>query len=257
MNLRKTNAKRRGAILVLLTLGLVVICGFTALAIDIGIVAVARSQCQNAADSGAMAAARTFNGSADNNYDAAGPNALLAATSNYVLSQPVTDSMVTIRLGSYSYNSVQQKFVVTIPKAPADNWTLGEVTVARQIPTFFGRIFGIQSMNPRATSISVHRPRDVSIILDFSGSMRFASLLGIPYNGARTMSNNPEDVYPLFGHYSDTATAALRNTAAWTTIGDNTYGASNITVDTQAGPAIVKDFYKHTSGNSAQLAFDP
>jgi Flp pilus assembly protein TadG len=255
MILRHNQAKRRGAILVLLTLALVVICGFTALAIDIGIVAVARSQCQNAADSGAMAGARTFNGSTTNNFANAGPNALLAATSNFVLGQAVTDSMVTIRLGSYSYNTSLQKFVVTIPKATSDNWTLAEVTVARQIPTFFGRIFGIQSMSPRATSIAVHRPRDVSIILDFSGSMRFDSLLGVPYNGARTMSNNPETVFPQFGHYSDTTAAALRNSATWTTIGDNTYGASNVTVETPAGPPVVTNFYSHATGGTVQSAF--
>lgn len=281
MFIRQSNSKRRGAILVLLTLSLVVICGFTALAIDIGIVAVARSQCQNAADAGAMAGSRTFNGSSTSNYASAEPNIRLATNSNYVLGQAITDSMVLIRLGTYSYNTAQQKFIAALPqdmpplpapqvpvpvylptdqrpyKPAAENFTAAEVTVSRQIPTFFGRIFGIQSMNPRATSISVHRPRDVSIILDFSGSMRFDSMLGIPHSGPRTMSNNPDTVYPVFGHYSDTATAALRNSAAWTTIGDNTFGASNITVETPAGPPIVRDFYKHTAGQAVQYAFDP
>ena len=36
------------------------------------------------------------------------------------------------------------------------------------------------------------------MILDYSGSMRFGSLLGLPYSGNRT-ANNPDTVYPLFG----------------------------------------------------------
>jgi Flp pilus assembly protein TadG len=259
MILRHKYSKRRGAVLVFLALGLTVLCGFTALAIDIGIVAVARSQCQNAADAGAMAGVRTLNGDVanNNNFTNAAPNAIAAATANYVLVNPITASMVNVQLGSYSYDSTQQKFTVQVPKLTNDNWTLARVTVSATIPTFFGRIFGVQTMNPTATSTAVHRPRDVSIILDFSGSMRFDSLLGIPFSGPRTKSNNPESVFPLFGHYSDTATAALQNTAAYTVIGTSTYGSANITVDTASGPAIVKDFYKHTNGSAVQLAFAP
>ncbi|MCI0379402.1 MAG: hypothetical protein L0215_17465, partial [Gemmataceae bacterium] len=73
-----------------------------------------------------------------------------------------------------------------------------------------------------ATAVSVHRPRDVVIIMDLSGSMRFQSVPGIPLDAGkayvsasdrpRTVSMNPEGVFPIFGHYSDTTAAALQGT---------------------------------------------
>jgi Flp pilus assembly protein TadG len=52
-------------------------CSFVALGVDVGRVAVARVQCQNAADVAAMAAVRQLNGDAatNNNYNAAAPAA--------------------------------------------------------------------------------------------------------------------------------------------------------------------------------------
>jgi uncharacterized membrane protein len=53
---------RSGTILPLVVISLVGMCGFVALAIDIGLIAVAKTQCQNAADAASMAGARSLNG---------------------------------------------------------------------------------------------------------------------------------------------------------------------------------------------------
>jgi uncharacterized membrane protein len=42
-------------------------CGFVALAIDLGVIAVAKTQCQNSADAAAMAGARGLDGTAGQN----------------------------------------------------------------------------------------------------------------------------------------------------------------------------------------------
>ncbi len=55
MILKSTANRRNGSILPLVVVSLVGICGFVALAIDIGMVAVAKTQCQNAADAAATA----------------------------------------------------------------------------------------------------------------------------------------------------------------------------------------------------------
>jgi hypothetical protein len=123
--------------------------------------------------------------------------------------------------------------------------------------TSFSRIFGINTFSTSATAVAAHRPRDMALILDFSGSMRFDSLLGIPYTGSRTMSNNPESVYPLFGHYSDVTTAALRNSNTSTTISGEIYGSSNVVVETASGSPIVEDFYQHAPTTTAVKAFTP
>ncbi len=53
---------RRGIILPLLALVIVVMVGFLALAIDLGMLAIAKTQVQQAADLAALTAMRTLNG---------------------------------------------------------------------------------------------------------------------------------------------------------------------------------------------------
>src|SRR5262245_43435609 len=103
---------RRGAVLPLVVICLVALIGMLALAIDIGMIAVARSQCQNAADASAMAGARTISGNKDNNYnfDAIPGNAVRAASYNKVLSVPVkTDPSKIKTVNAYTYVSENVK----------------------------------------------------------------------------------------------------------------------------------------------------
>jgi Flp pilus assembly protein TadG len=257
MILRKHEQRRKGAILALTVICLIACLGFVALSIDLGMMAVARSNAQNAADASAMAGARALNGDVanNNNYSGAGPAAIAAATANKILSEYVTSGQVTLEYGSYTYDLSQDRFVVNIPKAAGDNWSLVRANVAATRSTAFARVMGINAFNTRATATAVHRPRDVAIILDYSGSMRFDSLLGIPFSGSRTMSNNPETVYPLFGHYSAESTAALRNANPVTLLNGEVYGSANITVDTNAGSAIVNDFFQNAAGSPPVRAF--
>lgn len=253
----KQSSRRDGSILVMTVVCLIALVGFVALAIDLGMMAVARSQAQNAADSAAMAGVRALNGDVanNNNYTAATPAALNAATANDILAEPVDQAQVTIQIGSYSYDRNQDQFMIAIPKVDGDNWSLVRATVAATRDTAFARVFGINAFNTTAMATAAHRPRDVAVVLDFSGSMRFDSLLGIPYYGARTMSNNPETVYPLFGHYSNVAGAALCNPNSQTTINGKVHGSANVTVPTAAGEPIVDDFYQNAQGGSPVKAF--
>src|SRR5947199_7457534 len=111
---------RHGIVLPLVLISLVALLGFVALAIDLGMIAVARSQAQSAADASAMAGARTLNGDTTNNNNAtqASANAIASATENSILSQAIQTSEVTVNLGSYSYDTTQNKFVEDIPRNP-------------------------------------------------------------------------------------------------------------------------------------------
>ena len=60
---------------------IVALCGFVALSVDLGLIATARNQCQNAADVGAVAAARTLNGASGGNLGQATANAIAAKRS--------------------------------------------------------------------------------------------------------------------------------------------------------------------------------
>src|SRR5947209_17569038 len=93
---RTTQQRNRGSILPLVALALVGLCGFVALAVDVGMLLVARTQCQNAADAAAMAGARTIDGSPSSNLTQATANAKSAAALNQILSRPVASSEVTV-----------------------------------------------------------------------------------------------------------------------------------------------------------------
>src|SRR5579884_422980 len=190
---RRATQRRRGSILPLVAVCLIGLVGFVALAVDLGLIMVARTQCQNAADAAAMAGTRTLNGdtSNNNNYAAAGPAAVTAAEANTLLTQPIQASQVQVVIGKYSYDGTQQKFVA-YPLDPGstnnlnDNWSLVNVTVSFSNPTAFAGVFGLSSFAVSASATGVHRPRDIALVLDYSGSMRFGSLLGIPYSGTRS-----------------------------------------------------------------------
>ena len=252
--------QRRGSILPLLVVSIVSLTAFVALAVDIGMMVVTRTQCQNAADTAAMSGARTLNGdtSSNNNYAAASAMAYTAAESNKVLNQAIQDGQVSVQIGSYSYDSTNQKFYSAIPRTAGDNNSLVTATVSYTGNTAFAKILGISSFSVSATSTAAHRPRDVAMVLDYSGSMRFSSLMGLPVFGARTGSNNPESVFPQFGHYSNTAAAGLQNTSPTTDGSGNRFNPANVTEADAANsysPPVVNDFYSTTS--PAVPAFSP
>jgi hypothetical protein len=268
-----------------------------ALAVDIGLIAVARSQCQNAADSAAMAGARTFNGNGSTtvnfNYDQVAPNAVAAAVANKILGQnvqgdpntdwnptdpvlqaqvhPSADSYQTgevlVELGSYVYqyndaNPSKEGFVVKIPRddPTTQPWSAVRATITHSGPTSFARVLGMNAFPAKAVSVAAHRPRDIAIIMDLSGSMRFQSLPGTPMSGslaapssnniARTKSLNPETVFPTFGHYSDQSGAALQGTAAFATTTNEYVDPCNISSTANSGPPIAADFYKNPVGTA-------
>ena len=238
-------------VLVLFVLTLVVLFSFLALAIDLGLVAMARTQCQAAADSGAMAGARALNGSSGNNYGSASPEAIESATNNSILGKQVTSSQVTINVGRYSYDSTNERFEGQFPGPATDNWTLVQAQVTANLTgqLAFSKIFNFTPAAIVTKSTAVHRPRDICIILDYSGSMRFASLTGLgPFDNSRTC-NNPDTVYPQFGHYSSTSGNM------YATSFNSPYDAANITTTTSDGrPPIVQDFYQDSSGTVAWTA---
>src|SRR5438874_127909 len=100
MLLPTKNTRRVGSVLPAVVICLVALLGCVALAIDIGMMMVARTQCQTVADAAAMAGARTLNGDVanNNNYSNVGPNVVAIATASKVLSQPVQASWVSYEI---------------------------------------------------------------------------------------------------------------------------------------------------------------
>ncbi|HEV3166440.1 MAG TPA: pilus assembly protein TadG-related protein, partial [Isosphaeraceae bacterium] len=171
MTMKSARSRRRGNILPLTALMMVGLCGFVALAVDVGTVAVAKTQAQDAADAAALSATRSIDGSTSPNLTLATTNANTTAAANPVLSKALTSAEITVTYGSYHYDTTSQTFDPQYPPVAPDNYNLANVTVTHQINTSFARVLGITTASISATATAAHRPRDVSIILDYSGSM--------------------------------------------------------------------------------------
>ena len=271
MRLRDPRNNRRGAIIAYIAAGNVFVLALVALAIDIGMVAVAKTQAQNAADTAALAGVRTFTGQAGYNLSNVPVNAVTAATqnkifSNYVTGDPksinnlstdvYTSGSVTVECGGYYYvyndnNPSAEGFQIVVPgKSASEPYTAVRVTIQTTSPIFFGSIWGASPFNVKAHAGAAHRPRDVVIIMDLSGSMRFESSPGAyadgsgyayPHWGPRNVSMNPETIYPQFGHYSNTAAAALMGNTSMPSQ-DVMVDPANISVKTNGGDAVIPYF---------------
>jgi hypothetical protein len=198
---RNLSGRRKGAVLPLVAICLIGLMGLVALAIDIGMIAVARTEAQNAADSSAMAGARTINGNSADNYgtNTAPTNAIKAANANQIMGQQIqgnpnedwtpTDAsgnidvaaqalvhpndatyitgQVKVEVGAYAYayndeNPSAEGFTIQIPRTDTkEPFSAVRSTISYQGNFAFGRIFGMNNFNVTATSVAVHRPRDV------------------------------------------------------------------------------------------------
>ncbi len=212
MTLNTRRSRRRGTVLPLVVVTLMAMCGFVALAIDLGLIAVAKTQCQNAADAGAMAGARSLNGSsgvgtaAQNRGDVNTQNtsmwyAQTTAQANKILTSAIPAANITLTYGAWHYDASSKLFVPQFPPVSPDNYNLVQVDVSYAVQTNFAGVF--KYLNPSFNSLvtvqaeaqAAHRPRDTAIVLDYSGSMNNESDLwnceGYLDNGSEATLSNP------------------------------------------------------------------
>jgi Flp pilus assembly protein TadG len=241
----------------MVAIGLVALCGFVTLAVDVGMIMVARTQCQMAADSGALAGARTLNGSPTGDVSGATASATSAAEANLVLTRTLQASEITVTLGAYHYDSTNQVFTPQFPPVAPDNYNLAQVSISHSDGTAFARVWNVLSFNVGATAIAAHRPRDVAIVLDYSGSMNNESDLWNceSYLGSlQGTSNNTDPVFPQYGCYDPTYSplAALQCTSS-----DPRVGKCNVSQSVLGVPPLVSNFYQNARGAIANAAFSP
>src|SRR5439155_26943958 len=132
MRVRHSKQPEAGYVLIAVAGMLVVLVGFTALAIDTGIWFGARTQAQRAADTAALAGAFTFINTPKAIQPATAQNhAIQAAVNNKVMGTAITAAQV----GTPD---------VTLPDP--NTGVAGKVTVTirvSELPTFFAKIFGV------------------------------------------------------------------------------------------------------------------
>ncbi|MSR49619.1 MAG: hypothetical protein EXS07_06170 [Gemmataceae bacterium] len=244
---------RKAAIVPLLAVSMVALIGIIALAVDIGILAQTKSQLQSAADAAALSGSRGLTGDTktDNNRAAVTGLALSTIQASTIMGQTLQSSQLATQVGYYNYDAVLGKFqtVFTGSKPATENWSAVKTDVTFSQPTSLAKFFNYSAFSATASATAVHRPRDLAIILDYSGSMRFNSLPAYPAFGSISGSMNPDPNIPRFGPWSTTTSVMQRTTQN----GDS--APNNHTIETNDGPPIVKDFYSKQADGSYISAF--
>ena len=123
-----------GYVLVVVGSLLFVLVGFTALAVDVGMLLSARTQSQRAADAAALAGAFTFVLSPQGQPATAQQHAIQTATSNTVMGQSVQASEVTV-----SVDATNQRVTVNIQ---------------RNEPTFFAQVFNLTGLGVAVQAVA-------------------------------------------------------------------------------------------------------
>jgi Flp pilus assembly protein TadG len=126
--------KRKGFVLVMVSLMLVILIGFVALGVDVGVVYSGRTSAQAAADAGALAGAFTFVVHGDATEDEVRAKAMAAANVNKIMGEPVTVTAADIDV----------------------DMTMRRVTVRvnREVKTFFTKALGISSMDVGVVAVA-------------------------------------------------------------------------------------------------------
>ena len=270
MRTRMHPSTRRGSIVPLLAMTVTLLLAFVALAIDVGVLTIARSEAQNGCDSAALAGARVLNNrptASANDKTAATNHATGIATSNinvftqankkYTVADNMTPAADAVKIGTYTYNTTTQRFDVAFPTAlPANtSWTVCQVKLKGSNPTFFAKVVGINTMPWETYATAVHRPRDIAFVVDFSGSMGYGSSLNWPNGGTIEGLMNPDTAYPKFGHYArytyyqntspanaNSGTPTARPNPFQMKGFEGNYAPNNHTMETGGGPPIIEDF---------------
>lgn len=160
---KTASSAERGATLVFVGVSLIALLSIMALVIDLGILYIARSEAQRAADAAALAGANAFitstcTSTAGTGCVAGGPQETLAATQaldvaglNYVAGQPASincPEYADPSAGSTSCPGIT--FTYPTPEEPQIS-----VTVIRSgIPTIFARIFGVRDATVSAKAVA-------------------------------------------------------------------------------------------------------
>ena len=189
---------RKGAVIVLAAFMIVPIMGMLAFSVDIGYIANVQTELKRAADAGALAGA----GMLVEGREAAIAAGRRYAALNHVGSRLLADADVDVELGDW--DEVAQVFT---PKQDAGS-AIRVIATRRDQPLFFGKVFGRDRFSTQTESIATYRPRDIMIVLDYSGSMNddseLTSIGRAELGGRAGVEANLLDIYnelgsPTFG----------------------------------------------------------
>ncbi|MBI2478389.1 MAG: VWA domain-containing protein [Planctomycetia bacterium] len=227
---RNSRLRRRGAIAVLAALAMVVMVAMLALSLDVGFMSSVRTDMQAAADAGALAGA----GELANGQQAAQIAARTYVVSNASTRPGVTGNEIVTNVSVGHWDRGQRSFT-------KDQQPLNAVQVVADrinAPMFFGKVFHRNAFDMRASAIATFQPRDIMLVLDYSGSMQTHNKIGALKDAVaafisvlqQSQSNDRVgfSVYSTEGHLATGMTFDLpnllqdvqsRNADGWTNMG--------------------------------------
>ena len=149
---------------------MVAMVGMLALALDVGFMSSVRTDMQAAADAGALAGV----GDLMNGQQAAESTARAYVMANAKTRPRVTDADISTVVSVGYWDRGQRSFT-------KDQTPLNAVKVVAgraNTPMFFGKMFHHQAFGMRAAAVATFQPRDIMLVLDYSGSMRDFNKVG-------------------------------------------------------------------------------
>ena len=150
--------RRRGTVVVLAAVLLVVMVSMVAFAVDLGFITLARTELQGAADAAALAGVAKL---------PLGSETATTEAATYVSRNIAANSPPVIKTTAGQWDNKSNSF--RSGRTPFDALQV-QVDSSNQ-GLFFGRVLGANSFSAGATATAVVRPRDIVLVLDLSGSM--------------------------------------------------------------------------------------
>ncbi|MFN0017442.1 MAG: pilus assembly protein TadG-related protein [Pirellulaceae bacterium] len=187
---RRTSRNRRGAIAVLAALLLILMMAMVAFSVDVGYMTLTKTEIQTSTDAAALAGA----GELVNGTDAAQQAALTFLASNKAGGQTLSASNASFEFGNWDNSSHVFTVTNTTPNA------LRLTTSLTQQPLFFGRVLGRNTFNTGAQTVATYQPREIALVLDYSGSMAYDSQFrNISLIGQTAVETNIQQIYTQLG----------------------------------------------------------
>jgi Flp pilus assembly protein TadG len=171
---KKISRNRRGAVLVLMTILVVVLLGMAAFAVDLAYLQLARVELRAATDAAAKAAAASLRTS--QNTTTATSRAQAVALLNQVNGKGHQIAASQLEFGQVAYQTngtwkfqpgASPYYSVRV------NGALTSGSSAGRVSSFFGRIFGVTGYDTTQMAVASHYEQQIVLCLDRSGSMMF------------------------------------------------------------------------------------
>ncbi len=118
-------------------------------------------------------------------------------------------------------------------------------------------MIGVPTMTVTGKSTAAHRPRDVAMVLDYSGSMNNESDLWNCESYLGSYLNTPNNTDPVFPQWGPYAPGFSPLATIQCTANSNLVGLCNVTTSVNGIPAIVTNLFQNSRGQPATSAFSP